>query len=392
MKGSVKKDKSSKSKNYYFVVDIPGADGKRRQKKKRGFSSKSEAEKALADFISEVNKGIYLEPSNNNYGEFIRTDWLMSKKRQLSKVTYDKYKLIVEKRIIPELGNIKINKIKPLHLERFMSNLYPLNAARQESKDEEVEPLALKSQIDIYNVIKQSFRDAVEWKLIKPDENPAKSLKRPKDERKKEITVLEEEELRLLLDEAKSSSYYLAFLLAATGGLRQSESLGLRWNNVSFKDNSVFITETLSHDGKRIGNKVKTKSSRRVVEMPQYVMDELMKKFEEIQNDKKKSGADYVDNNLVICTSLGKPINPRNLLRTLYNISHKADLKRISYHSLRHTHATLLMKKGISPKLVQERLGHSNVKILLQFYSHLLPSMQKETIDVLDNMLFKNKS
>lgn len=390
MKGSVKENKNSKSKNWYFVVDMPDSNGKRKQKKKRGFSTKKEAEKALADFISEINKGNYLEPSIKNYGDFIKQDWLSSKKRNISRATYDKYSLIIEKRIIPKLGHLKISKIKPLQLEEFMNNLYPLI---EESVDdgEERDLLSLKSQIDIYNVIKQSFRDAEKWKLIKPSENPAQYLKKPKDERKKYIRVWDEDELRVFLEEARNSVYYIAFLLAASGGLRQGESLGLRWNNVSFNDNSVFITETLSHDGKRLGNKVKNASSRRTVQLPQKVMDVLRRRYHKYQNEKKNSGGDYIDNNLVICTSLGKPINPRNLLRALYTITSRKNLKRISYHELRHTHATLLLKKGVNLKIIQERLGHASPKVTLGTYSHLLPSMQLETINALNEILFEEE-
>ncbi|MEH7574157.1 site-specific integrase, partial [Cytobacillus firmus] len=182
---------------------------------------------------------------------------------------------------------------------------------------------------------------------------------------------------------------YIAFLLAASGGLRQGESLGLKWKNVSFKNNSIFITDTISHDGKTLRNTVKSRASKRIIGLPQEVMEALKKRYEEIQNEKKRSGSDYEDNNLVNCTSLGKPVNPRNLLRALYKIADNLNIEKISYHELRHTHATLLIKNGISHKVVSTRLGHSNVKTTLEVYSHILPSMETEAVNTLNNILFK---
>ncbi|NRG46007.1 tyrosine-type recombinase/integrase [Bacillus sp. CRN 9] len=104
--------------------------------------------------------------------------------------------------------------------------------------------------------------------------------------------------------------------------------------------------------------------------------------------DKLAYGNTYSNHDLVICTRKGKPINPRNLLRTFNNLISKANLSQIRFHDLRHTHASLLLQQGENIRLISERLGHSSVKITLDTYSHVLPNMQQEASNRLADKLF----
>jgi integrase len=107
-----------------------------------------------------------------------------------------------------------------------------------------------------------------------------------------------------------------------------------------------------------------------------------LKKHKAQQNqDKLDAGPLYKNNDLVVCTSAGTPMIPRNLMRTYYNLLDKCDVPRIRFHELRHTHATLLLKENVNPKIVAERLGHADVRITLDKYSHLLPDMQRDAVD-----------
>ncbi|MEJ9212052.1 site-specific integrase [Bacillus smithii] len=103
-----------------------------------------------------------------------------------------------------------------------------------------------------------------------------------------------------------------------------------------------------------------------------------------------KAGPAYEDNDLVVCTPLGKPIYPKNYNRKWYNFLEKVDVPKIRVHDLRHTHATLMLLQGIPVKVVSERLGHASIEITLNIYGHLLPSIQKEAIKYSKN-LFENE-
>lgn len=117
-------------------------------------------------------------------------------------------------------------------------------------------------------------------------------------------------------------------------------------------------------------------------------LGELLKDLKEEQSDmKRRMGPSYCNNDLLICTTHGKPINPRNLAHTFSRLIQKSGVKKISLHGLRHTNATLLMKQGINPKIVSERLGHANVGITLDIYSHTDLDMQRESVDLLGAVL-----
>ncbi|OPA21036.1 hypothetical protein BHL47_29015 [Bacillus cereus] len=106
------------------------------------------------------------------------------------------------------------------------------------------------------------------------------------------------------------------------------------------------------------------------------------------EKEKREGDILYTDYDLVVCTNIGTPCSPRNLLRSFYSLIEKINVTKIRFHDLRHTHATLLLKEGIHPKVVAERLGHSNIRVTLDTYSHVLPSMQLETANKINDLLF----
>ncbi|MCP3764619.1 site-specific integrase [Domibacillus sp. A3M-37] len=118
----------------------------------------------------------------------------------------------------------------------------------------------------------------------------------------------------------------------------------------------------------------------------------LKQQKKQFATTKLKLGSAYADHDLVVCSPNGNPINPRNLLRSFYNLLEKTNLPKIRFHDLRHTHASLMLQQGENIKLISERLGHSSVKITLDTYSHVLPNMQQDASDRLDQTIFGSSS
>jgi integrase len=373
MRGSVKKDK--KTGKYYFVVDI-GKDpltGKRRQKKKRGFETKKEAEKALATLLNELNEGTYIEPSKQLYIDYFN-EWLISREHQLSIQTIKAYKSYLKTHISPALGHLQLSSLTPLHIQKFVAGL----------RDKGLSETTVKR---IFNVVNASLNSAVKMELLK--KNPASSIEKPKWD-SKEITIWNLQQVTAFLKVAKSSHYYTAFLLAIMTGMRQGEILGLRWRDVDFKNECLYIRQTLTHDGKGFKEGAKSKAGNRSIGLDANTLSALKQQRKIVIANKLKYGSAYNDFDLVVCTSKGKPINPRNLLRTFDNLITKANLPKIRFHDLRHTHASLMLQQGENIKLISERLGHSSVKITLDIYSHVLPNMQKEASKRLASQLFNS--
>ncbi|MCI2254816.1 site-specific integrase [Domibacillus sp. PGB-M46] len=371
MKGSIKKNKQTGK--WDFVIDI-GKDlitGKRKQKKKRGFKTKKEAEKALTALLNELNEGSYIEPSKQAYSDYMYF-WIGIKAHEMSIQTLKAYQSYLKSHISPSLGQVPLSSLTPIHIQSFVGDL----------RSKELSESTIKR---IYNVVNASLNAAAKTELIK--KNPASTIEKPKVVAK-ETVIWKWDEVSSFLDSAMSSPYYVAFLLAVTTGMRQGEVLGLRWRDVDFANECLYVRQTLTHDGKGFKEGAKSKAGSRSVGLDAFTLSALKKQKKQVAECKLKLGIAYTDNDLVICSSNGKPINPRNLLRSFYNLLEKSDLPKIRFHDLRHTHASLMLQQGENIKLISERLGHSSVKITLDTYSHVLPNMQQEASNRLANKLF----
>lgn len=359
---------------YYVLTYGKKANGKPMQYKKRGFKTKKEAKKSLLELEQSLITGSYIKPNKILFGDYLINDWLEDKQTKVKKQTLKTYRWIVEKHIVPSLGSFELNQITP----RIIQKLY--NRLTKESilSDENIQK--------VHTLIKDSLNKAERWGLI--SKNPASLVDRPKAE-KKEIKVWNLQEVQTFLRYAKVyNRYYIAFLLALTTGMRQGEILGLRWKDIDFDQGCLRITQTLSSDGKELLPYTKTKAGIRSVDLPKETLEQLLNQNNMIEQEKFGQGDQYMDFDLVVCTSSGTPTNKSNIHRTFNAIIKKANLPRIRFHDMRHTHATLLLLQGVNPKIVSERLGHADVRITLDTYSHLLPSMQKETARNFGKMLF----
>jgi integrase len=369
---TVKKDQNTK-KWYFILTHGKKEDGKPRQFKKRGFKTKQEAHKAMLELEQSLTLGTYIQPNKILYKEYLLERFLEDKMTKVKKQTLNTYRWIVEKHIIPAIGDVELTKLNPM----IIQGLYNKLTKEKALSDENIQK--------VHTLINDSLKKAERWGLIA--RNPAALVDRPKAV-KKEITVWNVEEVRQFLKYAKKSGrYYIAFLLALTTGMRQGEILGLRWKDVDFENGCVRITQTLSSDGKELLPYTKTRSGSRTIDLPEETVAVLKKHWLFIRGEREVVRS-YKNLDLVVCTEFGTPTHKSNIRRVFKSIIKKADIPKIRFHDMRHTHATLLLLQGVNPKIVSERLGHADVRITLDTYSHLLPSMQKDTAIKFGEMLF----
>lgn len=369
---TVKKDDNTKT--WYFVLTHgKKEDGKPKQFKKRGFKTKQEAQKAMLDLEQSLTMGTYIQPNKILYKEYLLDRFLEDKMTKVKKQTLNTYRWIVEKHIVPTIGDVELTKLDPM----IIQGLYNKLTKEKVLSDENIQK--------VHTLINDSLKKAERWGLIA--RNPAALVDRPKAV-KKEITVWNVEEVRQFLKYAKRGGrYYIAFLLALTTGMRQGEILGLRWKDVDFENGCVRITQTLSSDGKDLLPYTKTKSGSRTIDLPEETVTALKMHWLFIREEREKNRF-YKNLDLVVCTEFGTPTHKSNIRRVFKSIIEKADIPKIRFHDMRHTHATLLLLQGVNPKIVSERLGHADVRITLDTYSHLLPSMQRDTAINFGKMLF----
>lgn len=370
----VYKDAKAKEKPWYFSISYK-ENGKYKKMLRRGFKTKKEAEAAMVEAQNSMNKGTYIEPSKELYSKFME-GYLKDKAPNVKRRTLEMYSLLVNNHILPFLGHHELAKITPRHIQDLYNHLHETGRL----SDENIQKC--------HTIINESLNKAVSWDML--TKNPAAVVDRPKAQ-KKEMGVWEIEEAHKFLQEAKEDRYYLAFLLAITTGMRQGEILGLRWKDVDFDNKILSINQILSHDAKELQAGTKTDSGSRTVAIDQQTADELKKVHRRYLAEKLHAAPGmYVDNDLVICTQVGTPVTPRNLMRSYYRYIERSGVKKIRFHDLRHTHATMLLKENINPKIVIERMGWSDAK-MLDRYQHVMPNMQKQTAETFGKMFFDSK-
>lgn len=353
---------------------------------------RKEADKRLAELIAQFEKGININPEKITFSEYL-DKWLKDFGRtNLAPRTLESYISIIEKHLKPELGSILLTKLSPAHLREFYSK--SLTSGRKDTKKKTLgEGLTANTVNHFHKLIHLVLNQAVKWELI--GRNVADAVDPPKqqselDEGAKDLVFLNEQEIETLLNSIKQTYAYLPAYIAVNTGMRLGEVLGLRWQDIDFKRNVLTIRQTLQTVNReiRVRNKAKTKGSKRTIDLPDNLIEVLKKEQTQQEINKKwvfKDGL-YQDNDLVCCRENGEPIKPSSFGSYFVTLAERAGLN-ISFHSLRHTHASLLLKAGVHPKVVAERLGHSRIGITMDLYSHLMPGMQKEAASKIDDIM-----
>lgn len=201
----------------------------------------------------------------------------------------------------------------------------------------------------------------------------------------------EVDQIQTFLGTLEDHRHYIAFFLAIHTGMRKGEILGLPWSNVDYKNRCIVVTQTLEQDTKGFKQGAKSSSGVRTITISDDVIKVLKEQEARINEEKRLAGSMYVDNDLVCCTEIGKPIFHNTLTRIMSKRIKILRLPYIRFHDLRHTSASLMLSIGIHPKVVSERLGHSSVVITLDTYSHLLKNMQSDAAVGLSNLLNGNE-
>jgi integrase len=360
MKGHFRK----RGSKWTFVLDL-GRDektGKRKQKWFSGYNTKKEAEKACAKIIAELSEGKYKEESTQTIQDFI-LDFMETQVKPSTRITtYNNQSFIVNKHILPELGPMQLNKLTPAKLQRFYA---------KKSK----EGLAASYIRSMHAILSKAFRTAVTWGLL--EKNVVALVKPPRIETR-DISIWTMEEAQEFLSFAEDRKFFIAYVLAIYTGMRRGEILGLRWRDCDLERGTVSIQQTVYKSNNEILiQEPKTKGSKRTITLPDYAIS-CLKKHRVRQNEYKlRLGSAYTDHDLVMANWNGTPVDPADINKDFAYAIKKAGLPRIRFHDLRHTHATILLRLGENPKVVSERLGHAEVGITLDTYSHVLPDMQK---------------
>ena len=345
--------------------------GRRKQVRRRGFKTKREASIALVELQKEVFSNEYMGRSVMTVGEFMQK-WLdTERKLECEATTYYNNCMYLRNNILPRIGDIRLQNLDALTCQAFVNSMHEDGYAR--------------NTIDrVVTLIKIAIDRAIVYKLIK--DNHMRKVKLPQS-LKREMIIWNTDQMNLFLQSVKGKKYYCAYALALLTGMRQGEILGLRWKDIDYKRKVITINQTLTYYGKQIKNGAKTKSGVRSISMPNQLIMILKEQQAKYEKFKLKCKA-FVDMDVVIFNQLnGKTVFPSNLTKAYQRDVRASGLPHIPFHSLRHCHATMLIEKNVNVKLISERLGHSKIGITLDTYSHVIPSMQQEVADQIDELI-----
>lgn len=378
MKGSIIK----RNNKYSIVIDI-GRDtfGKRKQRWFSGFNSKQEAENELPRILVKLQDGELLD-NNSITLEKYAIEWLENKikKDKLSPTTIDGYENIVYNHIIPVLGKMKLQDIKPYNLQKYFD--FKFNG------DKDRKGLSARTLANHNRVLKSLFISALDMELI--DKNPITKVKLPR-EKKEECTILTLEESKKLIELVqKNLTLKMPVILSLLLGLRRGECLGLRWSDIDYENKTITISQTLQVvKGEFIFKEPKTTKSKRVIAMPESLVPILKEHYKWQGKMRLESGGTWNNERGLVCTKKtdGKPIIPHNVSERFSGFMLKNNLPVIRFHDLRHTNASLMLAAGVSAKVAGNRLGHSSISITLDLYSHVLKTVDDEAAEKLNNIL-----
>lgn len=386
---------------YRLFVDL-GFHGKKRIRKTKVITAKNdkEANRQLILFEAELEqkKDMYFRETENITLNQLYPRWKEHyAKQRYSPKSYPDYCSNLEKRILPVFGDIKIRDIKKVDVTFFINDLQKKNR-RIDGKNEALSPSTVRN---IYKAFASIMRAAVEWELI--DESPCRNIKLPKLTHE-EGKAYSESEVRLLLErlsERESPEKRIIVELAITSGARQGEIAALEEKHLNPKNNTIFIEQALVVAKKDEFEQVRdglilkeTKGKRkRLVTISEYVMNELlrwvaMKKYQLEQLGEERK---WKEHTFLFSDEYGKPYRPDSISQWWDRfMDRNPDLKRIRFHDLRHTSASLLIEAGEHLKAIQYRLGHASMGTTMNTYGHLLPGADQRAASHFDKF-FKEK-
>ena len=341
-------------------------------------SNKKDAERRLNQLINDLGKGLYIRPSKTNLREYLESwlsDYCMP---NLSPRTYELYSYVCNNHIIPNLGDIPLVELKPQHLQR-------LYAEKHKSG------LSNRTVQLIHVTLHKTLKNAVKTGLI--IRNIAEAVDTPKIQRP-EMRIMNESDVHLFLEYTKDTPYFALFYTALFTGMRRAELLALRWSDVDLTLCQLSVTRSMQYlNSGDLQNRItfkepKTSKSRRLIALSPSTTIILAE--HRAKQDELRHSLDYPplsEDDLVFSHYDGTPMLPNTITHAWIKLTRNCGLPGVRLHDARHTHASLLLKQGVHPKIVQERLGHGSIQITLDTYSHIIPSMQQAAAAKFDDIV-----
>ncbi|MFG3480310.1 tyrosine-type recombinase/integrase [Streptomyces sp. NPDC047980] len=375
---------------------VLASDGTRKRVRVYG-STRREAADKLAEKIADSNRGLPVATADSTVGDYL-TYWLGSVAvHRLRENTHTRYTACVRLHLIPGLGTKKIARLTAKDVRTFLDRLRTTCRCCTQGLDTERQAccaigeccqkqLSPSSLIYVHSVLKSALEHAVREDEL--PRNVARNVKTTTN-RPRRFKPLTATEARRFLNAARADRLHSLYELALRTGLRKGELLGLYWEDLDLNAGTASIRHSLqrTRTGGLTHLPTKTRASERRIALPTECIHSLKKHKERQDRERETAGSAWSDGGHVFTTPVGRPLDPANLTRRFRTFLDRAGLRRIRFHDLRHSTATLLLEQGVDLVVIKELLGHAHIGVTAGVYAHVRLRLQRQAIDALGNAL-----
>jgi integrase len=365
MRGSIRKRGES---SWELKIELERINGKRHRRFVTVRGSYKEAQKELTRLLGAADDGTLPDPTRMTVGEYLRA-WLGSTLTQSPK-TLERYRELTEHQIIPHLGDVKLQKLRPEHIEQWHALLA-----------EGLAPLTVRHA---HNVLKLVLKRAVDNNTLVRN---VATMRKPPAAEAEEIEILSPEQATAILEALRGHSLHPITSLALATGMRRGELLALEWPDIDFDRATLRVERSVEETkaGLRI-KPPKSRCGRRNIALPPEAVTTL-REHRKQQLELRLAlglGGQPV---LVFSTIEGKHLKPNSLSRSWRQTCAARKLPRVKFHALRHTHASTLIRAGVDVLTISRRLGHSKAAMTLDVYGHLMEGSDAAAAKAIEGIL-----
>jgi integrase len=354
-------------------LDLGWEAGKRKRRYLYGPTAQ-EVQDQLLKLRADQAQGLPVAVEKQTVARFLR-DWLEnSVKPSVRPLTHEQYAQHVKLYLAPLLGYHQLTKLAPQHIRAFLKH----------KLEDGLSPRTVQLSLAILRkALSQAVRDGLVGRNVG-------KLVDPPRWRRPDVKPWTPDEAGLFLDAIKGEKLEAAYLTALSLGLRRGETLGLRWEHIDLDGGTVTICQALA----RVGGKLqfiepKSRQSRRTVPLHDGLVAALKAHRRRQLETRLAAGSRWIDSGLVFTTGKGTPLEPRDFNEDFDRIITKAGLRRVRLHDLRHACASFLLAQGVHPRVVMELLGHSQISLTMNTYSHVLPDAMRDAVGRMAALLGK---
>ena len=346
--------------------------GKRRRKTVYG-KTRRQVQDKITKVLNTQQDGLPIPTGRQSVEQFL-TRWLTDVVRtSVRPRTHESYSSLVECHIAPVLGKVQLEKLTPQDVQAFMNGKLK-------------EGLSPRTVQYLRAVLRRALGQALKWGLI--PRNVA-TLVDPPHVRKFELKLLTPDELRDFLDAVKGNRFEALLILTVTTGLRRGEVLGLQKDDLDLRRGQLRVRHALQRVKGHGLQLVETKSAagRRPLKLSKLAVQALTRHRLRQLEERLAAGSRWTESGFIFTSRKGTPPEPATVIRNCHRVLKNAGLRRQRFHDLRHANASLLLAEGVHPRVVMEMLGHSQISLTLNTYSHVIPSLQDDAVARVDAAL-----